>query len=220
MFMRRELLMMSLFPVLIVIASAQISPSQHSPKLIGPFGIIDPGKIIRFSENQVSLPTSSEIADTRAVYEVILKMDYYRSRKIVLEEMTNRGGSLMDSAVADRNIDNLERSTIKSFELRNKSSSSLRGVLYDRNDVVFFTTMDRRALAQDKAPFEDSFKRRFPGSRRIISLSKVGFGTYRREALAYVSYYCGIRCAGGSFIILKKIRNKWSVAAEKQMWIS
>jgi hypothetical protein len=93
-------------------------------------------------------------------------------------------------------------------------------MLSDQNDVVFLTEVDGIALTEDKAPFQEAFERRFPGSYRLITLSNVGFNTNRREALAYVSYYCGIRCGGGSFIILKKIRNKWSVLAREQMWLS
>jgi len=165
--------------------------------------------------------TSSEADDIKAVYTVVLKMDLYNAKRIILEENSERGGAFMDGAVAQRDIAGSETATIENYELRNKVSSSLRDFLSDRKDIVFFTLEDGKAFDADKnTPFEDKFEKRFPGSHHLISLSSVGFNRARTEALIYVSYYCGSLCAGGSFIVLNKVKGEWLVTKDQEMWVS
>jgi hypothetical protein len=171
----------------------------------------------------IDLPLKSltDIDESKRVYTAILSHENYRAKRIILDEFTERGGLIMDAAVADRSIDGADESTIESYEISNRSVSSLREILGYRTDIIFFTKKDDEALARDKnTPFEDKFAKRFPGSHRVISLSNVGFNSNRNEALVYVSYYCGGLCAGGSFFVLKKRSNKWVIAWQHQLWVS
>jgi len=180
-----------------------------------------PAKFEVSSHDPKPLAERSTIADTKEIYDVILTMDLYRSKKIVIEEFTERGGLMMDDAVATRAIVGADTSSIENYELRNETSSSLREAFRGRSDIVFFTKKDAKDFERDKdTPFETNFERRFPGSHRIVSLSNIGFSADGSHALIYVSYYCGGLCAGGSFIILEKTNNKWSITSEDQMWVS
>jgi hypothetical protein len=179
---------------------------------------------VRAEERQVSpdcCPPPAEETDVKSIYNVMLSQDLYKSKRIILDEFTERGGTFMDSAVDQGNIEGAQPSTIADYALKNKDARSLRDVLGDRKDIVFITNKDYEALAQDKnTPFEEKFERRFPGSHRVVSLSGVGFDPDHGEALIYVSYYCGSLCAGGSFYVLKKIKNLWTIDRTINMWVS
>ena len=170
-----------------------------------------------------SAPTAEDLVneETKEIYTAILNLDLYKSKTIVLDEFTQRGGAIMDDMISRRDVDGLERSAVESYELRNKTSTSLREFFADREDIVFFTEKDAKDFARNKSiEFEEQLTKRYPGAGRLISLSNVGFNKDHTEALVYVTYYCGSLCAGGQFIILKKPKDKWAVAGVQSLWVS
>ena len=173
------------------------------------------------SHHEVPYPTHCDDELLAEVYSVILKLDRYKSDRIVIEEFTERGGTLMGEMIARRGVKGAEVSTIEDYELKNRDSTSLRELFAGRNDIVFYTAKDDKAMSRDKnTPFEEKFAKRFPGSRRLVSLSDVGFNSQYTEALVYVAYYCGPLCAGGSFYVLKKTNGRWVVDHEIEHWVS
>jgi hypothetical protein len=170
---------------------------------------------------QLPFPSYCDEDDVKEVYFVILDLLKYRSQPTILLEFTQRGGTLMDGMIATRKIEGAQVSTIADFELRNKESTSLRELFDDRADVIFFTAKDSEAMSSRKyARFDDEFRKRFPNSHRLVTLSSVGFDPRATEALVYSSYYCGQLCAGGAFYILKKVQGRWVLDHEHQLWVS
>jgi len=168
-----------------------------------------------------SVPTANDLVDedTKSIYSAIL--DLYKSNTIVLDEFTQQGGLIVDSDILSQNVDGADAAIVESYALRNKSSTPLREFFADRKDVVFFTKKDAKDFARNPSvEFGEQLRKRYPGAGQLISLSNVGFNKDRTEALVYVAYYCGSLCAGGSFITLKKPKDKWVVAYQRNVWVS
>ncbi len=53
-----------------------------------------------------------------------------------------------------------------------------------------------------------------------VSLSRVGFDRDHRQALVYMSFYCGVLCGHGFFLFLTKSGTAWGVDKKFQVWIS
>jgi hypothetical protein len=82
---------------------------------------------------------------------------------------------------------------------------------------VLISDREREEIFKDGRWSE--FFRRYPGSRGIVYLSRVGFNVDMTEALLYFShsYYDN---AEGLLIYLKGIEGNWRQVAERRVWIS
>ena len=149
---------------------------------------------------------------TMQVYSLVLDLHRYKGSPVVIDEFTTRGGTIIDELITGRNVKGVGHSTIEDYRLKNLEPRSLRELPLDRDGVVFLSEKDGEAISRNAhVPFEEKLRKRFPGARRLVSLSSVGFDPHRTEALVYVSYYCGSLCAGGSFYVLRRSGIRWIV---------
>lgn len=66
----------------------------------------------------------------------------------------------------------------------------------------------------------DRFAERYPTSRGYITLSTVIFDSRGVEALVYTEDHCGMWCAEGTFVLLRKEVGEWKVARKLTLWVS
>lgn len=60
----------------------------------------------------------------------------------------------------------------------------------------------------------------YPKSHGYWDFSPVGFNTAGDQALVYVGHHCGGLCGNGSYIVLQKKGDQWSVESWTMAWIS
>lgn len=170
--------------------------------------------------------SNADDTEILAVYSTILDEGRFKNaRTFVVEDMSNRGGTMMDEMIDEGRVPGSSRVTIKNYKKNNAASRSLVEILGKRSDVMFNTQgdIDAKLIVQQTVFVEQdwtAFENRYRGTHRIYSFSNVGFNTARTQALVYFAYYCGPLCAGGSFFSLEKKGTRWKIAREVQLWVS
>lgn len=99
-----------------------------------------------------------------------------------------------------------------SMRLANEFSLKVKYTLTDKPDVVTLPRSD----PNEQQPDEKSVP------KTLFSVSAVGFDISKTHAIAYVSAYCGVMCAGGAYYPLIKDKNEWKEVPESPRckWVS
>jgi hypothetical protein len=64
------------------------------------------------------------------------------------------------------------------------------------------------------------YARVYPGARALVSFSRVGVSGDGREALMLVRRECGMLCAAGSLVLLRRSAGTWRVVDVDHVWVS
>jgi hypothetical protein len=159
--------------------------------------------------------------DARDVYNAILDLEFYEASSVALHDRTSDGYWGGDDWDATQKVLTGERSTFADFEARNRTSISLCELLGERPDLTFITEGQAVEITANMGTsIEKQLKKIAPKAERVVTFSNVGFSTDRAQALVYVTYYCGSRCSGGSFLTVEKVRGRWIVTDDHYMWES
>jgi hypothetical protein len=75
------------------------------------------------------------------------------------------------------------------------------------------------ALANTDDPWE-RFRKASGSPVLHLSLSRVGFAPFGRQALVYVESLCGPLCGAGLFIVLENRSGTWRVVSDRARWLS
>jgi hypothetical protein len=78
--------------------------------------------------------------------------------------------------------------------------------------ATFITANDLRKTSDFETGFPDSFG--------YFVLSHVGLNLSRTEALLYVEHFCGGFCAGGEYVLMRKVDGAWHVVDHLRAWLS
>lgn len=114
--------------------------------------------------------------------------------------------------------------TIAGYEAARKNESDLKAkldipleyVLISDSDLLkFFPTEQGRTLEQ-----WNEFYKLYPSSAGYNSFSKVGFDKQRKNALVYFINWCGPLCGTGTYVLVEKGENGWTVKNAAMIWIS
>ena len=108
------------------------------------------------------------------------------------------------------------------YKLRNKKSGKLinsfalttKYILIDQKEFNDFFKKDN--LKEDW----ENFFHKYPNSPGFITFSRIGFDKGYKHAFVYREVNCGMLCAGGSYILLKKTANGWEQIKEILFWAS
>lgn len=157
-----------------------------------------------------------------AVYRAILSGTRYSGRKIVIDDMSSRGDTMMDQMVETEQVKGASGEAIRDYKRRNAEPESLRyiGAISPRIEFVSAEDIERIFPANSAVDPWTNFYKRYPGSGGLVSLSVPGFNEDHTEALVYVAHMCGGLCGGGEFVILKKDRGRWVVDRTDELWVS
>lgn len=112
------------------------------------------------------------------------------------------------------------QSAVRDFQERNKSKLRLAK---EFSLIVNYRLTEKPdvQLPPPAAPGEQQLEGKFVG-RAVFSVSAVGFDQTKTHAIAYVSAYCGVMCAGGAYHLLIKDKQGWKEIASspKCEWTS
>ena len=113
------------------------------------------------------------------------------------------------------NFPGIVRQTVDEYSAKNKQPSMLKRLFHLRVDYVLVSAEEeakRRATAR--------YDNQWHAADGRVSLSRVGFDRDHRQALVYMSFYCGALCGHGFFLFLTKTGSEWRVDKKFQVWIS
>ena len=159
------------------------------------------------------------LADTRAVYDLVLEKERRADETIVMSEMTSRGGEIMDEMVYKTDWPWTRSDTYSDFKRRNEDSQSLRGTLTYYPGLVFWAREESNAVFTDMNGWK-KFYELHPNSGGILTLSAVGFSNDGTQALVYFARTCGSLCGEGSLYILNKVNGVWMIQRKQNAWVS
>jgi hypothetical protein len=112
------------------------------------------------------------------------------------------------------------QSAVKDFHERNKSKLRLAK---EFSLAVNYRLTEKPDVQSPPpaAPGERQLEGKFVG-RVLFAVSAVGFDQTKTHAIAYVSAYCGVMCAGGAYHLLIKNKQGWKEIPDspKCEWIS
>jgi len=121
-------------------------------------------------------------------------------------------------------IRELTDETIAGYEAARKDESNLKpkldipleyALISDSDLRKFFPTEQGRTIEQ-----WNEFYKLYPSSAGYNSFSKVGFDKQRKNALVYFINWCGPLCGTGTYVLVEKGENGWTVKNAAMMWIS
>lgn len=85
--------------------------------------------------------------------------------------------------------------------------------------ILVLTNDEYDALFRSRDGWEE-FRRRYPMSQGIVSLSLSGIDQENRHAVIYAGVTCGPACGGGSVFLLSRENGEWKVAKMVTIWES
>ena len=105
--------------------------------------------------------------------------------------------------------------TVAEYSAKNRQPSLLKRLFHLNVDYVLVSA-EEAAKRRDTPKYNNQSH----ATDGRVSLSRVGFDPDHRQALMYMSYYCGSLCGHGFFLFLTKTGTGWRVDKRFQVWIS
>lgn len=185
----------------------------------GPVRVIEGTETLEY---WIPSPSHCEDEDDLAVYRAILSGPRYSGSKIVVEEMSGRGGSIVYDMLNKEQVKGTSAMAIRNFKRWNLAPESLRWIGEISPRIEFLSSEEEGQIFIGDMPGEgwSRFYQRYPGSGGLVSLSRIGFNDDHTEALVYVAHTCGSLCGSGEFVILKKDHGRWTIDRTDTMWVS
>lgn len=106
--------------------------------------------------------------------------------------------------------------THSSFFLSNAITTDTHAELHPPKGLDFVVVSDEELQRGEAGDFE----RRFPNNFVFYGVSQIGLNFSKTEAIFYIDYYCGVLCAGGEYILMRKLNGVWSVVDHRMTWVS
>ena len=123
-----------------------------------------------------------------------------------------------------RGLPQLEDDTLADFRERNTASFPLKDYFPTQTSYVFLTSPEIDQLYQDGW---EAFDSKYPNSRGITSLSRIGFNIRYTQALLFKEYGNPAELGSdtgaygeGNFVLLEKKNGVWIIIGEWLMWIT
>jgi hypothetical protein len=149
--------------------------------------------------------------DEYSVYSVVLSDDRYidaNTKQVVIKNHTAPGFTVEG---LQNSMPSLSRVTIDDYESKSKSISLLKAELGLKVKYKLITDEEVDNIFRRGGPAWEVFHSKFPGSKGLIGLSRVGFNSDRTQALVHVGFGCDWNCGDSQLIFLRKDKNAWRI---------
>lgn len=180
-------------------------------------------------EDQWKISAEQVTEEEYNIFNVLLNEPLIKKEtKLVVIDRKTTGMNLLPimSGKMEENLPDpsteLDKSTINNFLLVNQTRYSLQ---YKFNLKLRYILVDseleklREGLDENKS-YWSSFYEAYPNSQGLISLSRIGFGLDKQQALVYYGNIAGETSGSGAFFLLEKINNHWRTKHVITVWIS
>jgi hypothetical protein len=139
---------------------------------------------------------------------------------------------LSSSTAAPRAEDDMgdadESGAFSDLKRRNGSAALLPEVLACKGaklirDQEIQRFFDQESNLANKVSLDEAWKKfyeSFPGATGWTSVSLPGYSPDGEIAVVYMAHYCGTLCGGGSYVYLRRVKDKWEVLVDFPGWVS
>lgn len=123
-------------------------------------------------------------------------------------------------------LPSLTEETIAGYESVRNRESKLKAKLDIPYKYVFIADKTLESIfgnTRNQNSTEETWKKfyeAYPSSAGYNSFSRVGFDKANRQALVYFVNWCRPLCGTGTYVLLEKGQNGWTVKGAGMMWIS
>ena len=113
----------------------------------------------------------------------------------------------------------LDSEILRDFTAKNSQRHALERRFATKAEYVLASSQDvARALGAERQ--WDNFRRRYPSSHGLTTISRVGFNAGRTQALVYRGDRFGGKAGVGNYLLLVKKDGAWAVVRGYRVWVS
>ena len=164
------------------------------------------------------------LAEEYEVYSALIE-SVYNNALIVIEDTTAQPDSgLFSPPDAVRFMRNyhpeLGDEIWSDFQTKNEKPSVLEGRFTLSVRYEFISKQEIESIFSKNASGWDDFYAKYPGSKGILTLSRVGFNEANDTAVLYAGNQSHWVAGEGNMVLMKKTAGRWTVQGEAMMWIS
>lgn len=148
------------------------------------------------------------------IKEKIPSVDFREMEEESDEELNAAYNNLFPKE-AKNALDDLYAKSLKEYKLERKLSTTIKYIFVNDEDI-------QRAFGKTKDEYQkwQNFYKNYPGSKEVLTLTKVGFDSSRNKAIVFVGTSCGNVCGSLDYYFLEKLKNKWVVVKWKTILVS
>jgi hypothetical protein len=120
-------------------------------------------------------------------------------------------------------LEQINPKTKADFLEKNKDPVTLEKKLPPDFHYTFISIKDLKEKFDYKFPGDmnwAAFRETYPEADNLYTLSRVGFSGDGRQALVFVTNWCGVVCGEGNYFLLQKENDNWKVVNKVMTWIS
>jgi len=181
-------------------------------------------------EPEFKLSTADKLDDNEyQIYSLILKEKFTFTNYLVVKQKTSKSNSI-SVAIANNyyqplktefpNLDTtiftaLVENNVLAYNLDNKFNISTKTATLISNEESLYLFNSK-----DVNQSWSNFYRKYPNSKGMIEMSRVGFSSDKSQAIVAVGYYYGSLGADGLLIYLTKEQNSWRIIKTINSWVS
>lgn len=113
--------------------------------------------------------------------------------------------------------------TLKEFLEKNETTEKLEAKFSTDINYEFISAEELKSRYDyfiDGDMNWELFNLQYPKTGKLFTLSRVGFSKDKKQAIMFLTFWCGKTCGEGEFYILKKENSKWKVVKTMGSWIS
>jgi hypothetical protein len=152
------------------------------------------------------------------VYAVIIERVFLNEKPMlfVIADRTLKGSVTIDDSILHfkAQLQPLTQDTMEDFDQKNHKSEQIGRQIKTRHKYIVISEKGTREYFGEGRGSWEAFDKKYPHSKGLVALSRVGFNIGKNQALVYVSHSCGRRCGTGKYYVLTKDRRGWRIRSE------
>ena len=114
----------------------------------------------------------------------------------------------------------LQQATLDAFRRANSRQAVIHSVIHGPIGYELVDPGQVQVLFEENGGGWPAYYKQHPGSQGILSFSRVGFSSDRRQAFFYMSSSCGDLCGAGIYVVMQRQGEGWIIGKEFTMWVS
>jgi hypothetical protein len=199
--------------VVATLESAQTVPAETQPPP-------EPTAVPAPTGPSVTPPPEIE-AEEYAVYAALVQINpinFDLGSPIVVREQTVAGLQELEGTLEQ--VGPLPAGLVDSYRSRNAAAYTLRPELDLEQDYSLLPQDETAEILRTGGTAWTEFEADYPGTRGMVSFSRVGFDANGDTALVTMGFVCGDLCGSGGLYLLVKEQGTWKVQQALMEWIS
>lgn len=160
-----------------------------------------------------------------SVYSALVEEMYIKDRTdlIVIKKRTDLNPLIRDLQSDLKRLQvnnhNIRLETINDFQIKNKERLPLNNNFKINAPYILLDEQEYLEMFQDAQGW-DRFRKKYPNSQGLVTLSRIGFNTSMDQALVYVSNQRAGFGGEGYYVLLSKEGHRWTITQKSGVWIS